>query len=161
MSQRFFVIFTAGNPQEFAGLSPTFITFLPSDGSSLGPPPIAEVGTSTGFYGFTFAPSATFSICFTVDGGVSVVGDEASRYITGVLDPIAAVDKELGFSADSYGSTIQAVTVFGQVKRSVELTQASELFDKTTGVWTKYAAGTSTVLMEKTLTNSISSTTKT
>lgn len=161
MSQRFFVIFTAGNPQEFAGLTPTFITFLPSDGSSLGPPPIAEIGTSTGFYGFTFAPSATFSICFTVDGGVTVVGDEASRYITGVLDPIAAVDKELGFSADSYGTTAQPDTVFGLSKRNSQYWESTETFNKTTGVWEKYASGTSTMIMQKTLTNSISSTTKT
>lgn len=160
MSQRFFARFGSANPQEFAGLTPTFIIFQTDLGASLARPAISEVGSSTGFYGFTYATSATYSIIFTIDGGSSIV-DSSSRYVSGVLDPIINVDQELGFTADSYGSTVLPATVWGFVRRLAQYWQADATFNKSSGVWSQYAQGTSTLLYEKTLTNDVSQTTKT
>lgn len=160
MSQRFFVRFGSGNPQEFAGLTPTFLVFKRDDGSSLGPPSIAEVGVSTGFYKFTYAVGATFTVCFVVDGGVSIT-DTSSRYVAGDLDPIVNVDQQLGFNNDSYGTTALPTSAFANILRIVQYWQADATFNKSSGVWAQYATGTSTLLYLKTLANNVSQTTKT
>lgn len=160
MSARFGIKFGSGNPQTYAGLSPTFIIFIDNSGATYAPPSIAEIGVSTGFYGFSYTPSATFTIFFTVDGGASIV-DSGSRFVSGSIDPVANVDQQLGFSADSYGTTAAPSTVFGFVKRANEQFQSVATFSKTTGIWSVYAAGTSTLLMSKTLANSLAETTKT
>jgi len=134
MSQRYFTRFGSGNPQEFAGLTPTFIIFVQNNGTPLTPPPITEVGSSTGFYGFTFATSASFTVCFTIDGGSSIT-DDSSRYVSGTLDPISNVDQELGFVADSFGTTALPGSVWGYVKRLAQYWQADATFNKSSGVW--------------------------
>lgn len=160
MSQRYFARFGSGNPQEFSGLTPTFIIFQTDLGASLARPSIAEVGISTGFYGFTYITSATYSIVFTIDGG-NAIAEASSRYVAGVLDPISNVDQELGFVNDSYGTTAIPSTVFALAKRLVQYWQADATFNKSSGVWAQFAQGTSTLLYQKTLTNDVSETTKT
>jgi hypothetical protein len=161
MSQRFFLRFGTANPQEFAGLTPTLMIFKKGDdGTDLAAPAVTEVGVSTGFYKFTYPTSPTFSIVFVADGGAAIT-DDSSRYVAGVLDPITNVDQELGFAADSYGSTALPTSAMGNLKRVVQYWQADATFNKSTGVWSQYAQGSSTLLYEKTLANNVSQTTKT
>lgn len=161
MSKTYFVSFnTVGPANQYAGLSPTFTTFITEFGALLPSPSIAEVGSSTGMYVFRYTPSTTQAIVFEVDGG-SVITAIADRYVDGTLDPIQAVDQTVGYPTDSYGTTVLPGTVFGYVQRTVQETESDAFFDKTTGVWTNYAKGTSTILYQKNLTNNPGSATKT
>jgi len=160
MSTRYFLTFASGDPRPLAGLSPTFLIYKDQTGVDVLPTPvISSVGASTGIYFFQATPSATFSIAFLVDGG-SAVSDSSARYLKGSIDPIANVDQQLGFSNSSYGTTLLPSTVSGLAQRIVQLFEADANFNKTTGVWSNVARGTSTVLMTKTLTNNVTETTK-
>jgi hypothetical protein len=160
MAKTFFVQFGSGNPQSYAGLSPTFITFISEGGTNITGPTISEVGVSTGLYKFSYAPSATFAVVFNADGGAALT--DTDRYITGVLDPVSIVDQKIGASVDSFGSTsADPSSLYGLVNRLQELLEGDAGFNKSTGVWTMYNRGSSTILRSKTLTNSVSEVTKT
>jgi hypothetical protein len=160
MSYKYGLKFGSGDSRNFSGLSPTFIIFKREDGTDESAPAITEVGSSTGLYYFNYEPSPTFTVFFQVDGGSSVT-DSSVRYISGTLDPIASVDRYVGFPQDSYGTTASPSTVFGFAKRINELWQADGSFSKTTGLWNQYAKGTSTLLFSKTLANSSAQVVKT
>lgn len=159
MSYKYGLKFGSGDPRSFTGLSPTFVFFARQDGVTLAPPSVSEV-LNSGLYYFTYQPSPTFTIFFIADGGSSVT-DNSVRYLSGTLDPVAAVDQSLGFSTDSYGTTLSPSTVFGFVSRLNELWQADGTFNKTNGSWAQYAHGTSTLLFSRTLANSSAQVVKT
>lgn len=158
MSYKFAARFGSGNPAEQTGLSPTFIYFLDETGQTYAPPGVSEI-INSGLYYFTYIPSATYTIFFVLDGGDSIT-DDAVRYVSGSLDPVAATDRVLGFSADSYGTTVGPSNIFGFVKRIDELWKSDATFSKASGTWNVYATGTSTLLFSKTLANSTSQVTK-
>lgn len=157
MSSNLWFTFGSGDPRLFTGITPTFLIFMDQSANAVTPPPIVEKGISTGIFYASYMPSPTLSIAFLVDGGASV---SSGRYITGSIDPIINIDQQLGFSQDSYGTTARPSTVFGYVKRSVEEFESDASFNKTTGKWDSYAKGTSTLLIEKTLSNSTTAVTK-
>lgn len=160
MAKTYWVQFGAGNPQVFTGLTPTFIIFIQQNGVNATPPSISEVGASIGLYIFSYEPSQTLAIGFTVDAGSAVSGTD--RYVTGVLDAVSAVDERVGHINDSFGTTaIDPSTIWGMVKRLQELLEGDGSFAKATGVWQISSRGSSTLLREKDLTNSITSATKT
>lgn len=160
MAKTFFLKFGSGDPSAFAGLSPTFTTFLSEGGTLISSPAISEVGSSTGIYKFSYAPSATFATVFIADAGASV--SSSDRYLTGALDPIAIVDQKLGDTQDSFGSTsVDPSTAIAYLKRIQEFLEGNQTFNKTTGVWDIYSRGSSTLLREKTLENTPSATNKT
>lgn len=151
--------FTFGVPaSSFAGLSPTLSVFVnTSTGLTAAPPGITEI--FSGVYEFLYEPGQSFSIYFEADGGV---GLGSNRYVPGTLDPIIMVDQKVGFGTDSFGSTaIDPGTMYGMIKRLQELLEGNAVFNKSTGVWDVYSRGSSTLLREKTLTNTTSSATKT
>lgn len=151
MSKKYLLRFGSGNPTGYAGLSPTLIVFksVPG-GSNLTAPSVAEIPTSTGLYTFAYGP--TISIAFVADAGSSLSASE--RYIVGVLDPVQAVDENIGQPYDSYGSTaLDPSTLLGYAKRNLEVQEGNATFNKTTGVWDIYSRGSSTLLREKTLEN--------
>jgi hypothetical protein len=154
--------FGSGNPSTYTGLAPTFLTFNNiSDGSSLARPGITEIFTGSGVYRFQYEPQADTPVFFLLDGGTTITSD-ADRYIKGNLDPIQQVDQVLGVTSASFGSTsTDPLNMYGLVKRIQEWLEGAETFYKATGVWDKYSRGSSTLLAEKTLTNSTTSTTKT
>lgn len=158
MSYKYGLTFGSGDSRNFSGLSPTFVIFVTEGGTNLTAPAVTEI-PSTGLYYFTYTPSATYTVFFEADGGSSVT-DASLRYVKGNLDPIASVDQNLGFLPDTYGTTAAPTTVFGFVKRDNEQWQADSTFSKTTGIWQQYAKGTSTLLYQKTLTNSLAQVTK-
>lgn len=160
MAKTYWVNFGSGNPQNFAGLSPTLILFVAEGGTAMtAPTPFAEVGTSTGFYKFTYDPSPTFAVAFIADGGAALASSD--RFVAGVLDPISAVDTRVGFSQDSFGSTnVDPATIYGLVKRLQENFEGNATFTKATGIWQVYSRGSSTLLSQKTLTNNTTQATK-
>lgn len=158
MSVKYYQLrFGTGNPAGFAGLAPTFTIFQHPGGSLLVPPGITEIPTATGLYYFTFGP--TLPISFVVDGGAAL--SSSNRYITGMLDPIQAVDQKVGFDFETYGTTIGPSTLIGYNKRILQFFEGDQTFDKSTGAMQTFGKGSSTLLLEKTLTNTSGDVTKT
>lgn len=157
MPKQYYLVFGSGDSANFTGLSPTFTIFSINGVSSLAAPGITESPVGSGLYGFQYGP--TLSIIFKADGGAGLATGD--RYIYGVLDPIQSVDERLGYNSDSFGSTgADPSTVFGYAKRQQELIEGNAVFNKSTGVWDMYSRGSSTLLREKTLTNTTTQATK-
>lgn len=157
MAKDYWVQFGSGDPRVTTGLSPTFIIFQNTGGSAITAPSVTEPGTGTGLYKFTYGP--TVSIVFTLDGGSGL--SDTNRYVAGVLDPIQAVDEKVGTVNDSFGSTLtDPSTVLGYLKRGQEFNEGNAVFTKATGIWDVYSRGSSTLLREKTLTDTTTSATK-
>lgn len=152
MAKRFGLVFGSGDARSYAGLSPTFVIFQDQAGNALTPPGITAVGVSTGFYYFEYSPSPTLTVFFQADGGSSIT-DSSFRYIKGTLDPIQSVDERLGYSTDSIGGTLSPTTAFGLILRNLGYFEADENFNKSSGAWNRYATGTSTLLISKTVQN--------
>jgi hypothetical protein len=106
MSNTYFMRFGSGDPRQYSGISPTFLIFRQLDGSNVSPPPIAQVGLSSGIYGFTFG--VTMPITFLADAATTSPGT-AGRYVTGDLDPKDSIDytgqtlMALGTTSVAYG----------------------------------------------------------
>lgn len=110
MAKTYWVTFGTGNPVSNAGLSPTFLQFWKSDGTTLAPPSISEIGSSSGLYKFSYTPS--FSVGFVIDGFTTGLLSN-SRYISGNLDIADAVDtlldNNIGASVIAIGVSLRAV----------------------------------------------------
>lgn len=92
----------------FTGLTPAFTVFkvVPGGGNTTAPG-ITEIPTNSGLYYFSYEPLT--SIAFNIDGGAAL--STVSRYITGSLDPIQAVDErvtELGASLNALSASFEA-----------------------------------------------------
>lgn len=93
MAKNYLLQFGSGNPANKAGLAPTFIVFKTTPGGTDATPPgITQLPIATGLYYFTYGP--TNSISFVVDGATTGLSSQ-ERYISGLLDPIDAVDEQL------------------------------------------------------------------
>lgn len=151
MSKFYTLKFGSGDPRTNTGLSPTLVLFYQtSNGQTLPAPGITETLVGSGLYVFTYGP--TVSINFLADGGIGLSGND--RWSTGSLDPIQAVDQQLGYSTDSFGSTAtDPGTVFGIVKRLQEDLEGDQFFTKATGIWQIFSRGSSTLLRQKTIAN--------
>ena len=183
-AKTYWLKFGSVNPQAFTGLSPTFAIFETSAGSTTAPPGITESIAGTGLYSFSYTQSPTFSIAFLVDGdpaGVTLIPTD--RYITGVLDPVQAVDQgiatlqayavtsqisvldistRIGTTASSFGSTlVDPGDMFGYLKRNLEFEEGNATFNKSTGEWDILSRGSSTLLRVKGVVNSSGSVAKT
>lgn len=157
MAKDYWLTFGTQDPRTYTGLAPTFVIFQNSSGSAIVGPTISEPGTATGFYKFTY--SVTTQITFLADGGAAVATSD--RYVKGILDPIAVVDQKVGASDDSFGSTsVDPTTMYGLMRRIDEWLEGNASYNKTSTVWSVYSRGSSTLLREKTLTNSSSTATK-
>lgn len=143
----------------WTGLTPSFILFKTfPGGTNVTPPGITEIPTASGLYYFTWGP--TNSIAFVVDGGAALTSP-VTRYITGDLDPIQAVDEKIGTTEDSFGSTsVDPTTIFGYVKRLQEWNEGNATFNKSSGAWDVYSRGSSVMLAEKELVDAASEVTK-
>lgn len=160
MAKNYELKFGSGTPTPFTGLTPTFIFFVDTAaGTTVAPPSISEILAGMGIYKFVYGPTA--SITFVVDGGAAL--SSGDRYISGVLDPIQAVDEKVGgIVSDSYGTTsVDPSTVFGYMKRNLEFHEGNMIYNKSTGVWDIYSRGSSTLIREKTLSNTTAQSTKT
>lgn len=203
MAKQYWARFGTGNPATYAGLSPTFITFIDQTGQTQPPPGISQVFTGSGLYNFQYTAGASLSYAFTLDGSASII-ITADRYVTGNLDPADAIDLQTTFlgstliafgvtevalgntilaavnasgaTSGAYGASIFALignttssfgstntdpsTLFGFLKRAQEFWEGNATFLKSTGAWSVYSRGSSTLLTTKILTNSTTGTTK-
>ena len=149
-NKTFYLKLGTGNPANYTGLSPTFIIFNSNGLTALAAPGITEAPIGSGIYNFMYGP--TLSILFQADGGAALSATD--RYIVGALDPIQAVDQQVGFVTDSFGSTAQdPITVFGKLNRNQEFQEGAKIYTKATGIWDVYSRGQSMLLTEKILTN--------
>lgn len=154
MAKTYYLVFGTGNPSAYTGLSPTFIVFSAGGLTALAAPTIVEGPAGSGFYNFQYGP--TLSINFLADGGSALSATD--RYIKGALDPVQAVDQTIGQPTDSFGTTLtDPSTVLGYCKRSQEFNEGNKTYTKSTGIWDIYSRGSSTLLREKTLANSVTS----
>jgi len=159
--------FGSDNLANYTGFSPTFTIFhsIPGSSFSVTAPSISESGPGEGLYVFGWT-ATTFPILFKVDGGASLVA--TARYLTGVLDPVQAVDEKIGWLTDSFGSTaVDPTTLMGYAKRGQEFNEGVGSFNGQSSLWTvqsrSVAAGvttTPTTLVTHTLTNSSGTVTK-
>lgn len=118
--------FGSGDPRPNTGMTPTFLQFYDSTGQTLSPPSIAEIkfggATASGVYGFSYLIGVTTlnSIYFLAYSITTVSSGLATdQYITGVLDPVLAVDQQLtqqgvtlvaqGVTLIAQGATIVAI----------------------------------------------------
>jgi hypothetical protein len=155
----YYLKFGFGNPNVYTGLFPTLTVFSAQGLTALTAPGITELPAGTGLYQFSYF--ATQSIVFVADAGSSIASS-FYRYLSGTLDPIQAVDQQLGFNTDSFGSTsIDPSTLYGLAKRVLENLEGDATFTKSTGVWAISNRGSSTLLRTKTLTNTTTSSGKT
>lgn len=158
MSKPFYMSFGSGDPRTNTGLTPTFLIFAAGGVTALSPPGITETPSGSGYYSFDYGP--TQSIVFLVDGGSAL--SSGDRYIKGALDPVQAVDDKIGFTTDSFGSTAaDPGTAFGFLKRLQELLEGDKIYTKSTGIWQRYNRGSTTLLRQKTLTNTTTQATDT
>ena len=154
----YYLKFGSGNPANFTALAPTFTVFNANGVTALAAPGITETPAGSGLYSFMYAP--TLSILFLADGGSNLANTD--RFLTGALDPIHAVDEKMGYTTDSFGTTlVDPSTVLGYLKRNQEFQEGDSTFTKATGVWDISTRGSSTLLREKHLTNTTTSATKT
>jgi hypothetical protein len=158
MAKSYYLKFGSGDPASYSGLTPTFVIFSANGLTSLTPPGVTELPAGSGLYFFSYGP--TVSIVFKADGGNSL--SSGDRYIVGALDPVQAVDEKVGTTSDSFGSTAaDPTTLMGYAKRNQEFQEGNASFNKSTAKWDIYSRGSSTLLIEKSLTNTLTSATKT
>ena len=154
---------TGGDPRGYTGLAPTFLLFYNlATGTTNTPPSISElIAGKTGVYKFQYG--VTQPIAFILDGATSSLG--SGRYVSGQLDPVDRVDEVLGTFADSFGdSSNDPTSVAGFLKRAQEWNEGDSVYTKSTGalsVWNRTSSGTTTLLGNKTITDSSTQTTKT
>ena len=92
--------------------------------------------------------------------GTSIIaqGTTILSYLSGLSSPVLIA---IGSTASSFGSTSSdPVDLFGYLKRIIELYEGNETFAKSTGALSMYSRGSSTLLRQKTVTNSTVGVTK-
>lgn len=158
MTKIYYLKFGSGDPATFSGLFPTFTIFSAQGLTALSAPGITEMPTGSGLYQFQYGP--TQAIVFKADGGNSLASGD--RFISGTLDPIQAVDQQLGFSTDSFGSTAtDPASMWGYLKRLQEFFEGDQIYTKATAILQIFNRGSTTLLRTKNLTNTTTSATKT
>ena len=176
MAKTYWLKFGSGHPTLTTGLAPTLVQFNNYLGAAITAPGITQPIAGYGLYQFQYGP--TISIAFTADGfTTSLAGSD--RYLVGSLDPVDAVDETIagiasgatnsflayqaiGTTASSFGTTsTDPGTLYGYLKRLQENLEGNQTFTKATGTLDIYSRGSSTLLIEKALSNSTTAATKT
>lgn len=156
MANNWYLTFGTGKPSDQTGLTPTLTQFSVEGVTAIPAPGITETPAGSGFYRFQYTP--TNSISFEADGGAAVTN---GRYIKGAIDPSMVLANQVGDVSSSFGSTsLDPTTIIGWLKRIQEFLEGNATFDKSSGVWSVSSRGSSTLLVEKTLTNTTSEATK-
>ena len=154
----YYLKFGSGDPATFSGLFPTFVIFNAQGVTALTPPGISEIPSGTGLYQFQYGP--TQAIIFKADGGANLAASD--RFITATLDPVQAVDQQLGYQTDSFGSTAtDPASLWGYVKRLQEFFEGDQIYTKASAILQIFNRGSTTLLRTKSLTNTTTSATKT
>lgn len=144
--------FGDANPATFTALAPTFTAFY-GNGTTLTPPGITEPIAGSGWYSISYSP--TCQVAYTLDGITSSLG--TYRYVAGTINPNVTW---FGSDASSIGTTVLPTTAMGYLKRIVEVLEGDQTYTKATGLLDIYDRGGTLLLVEKTLADSTTSTTK-
>lgn len=157
-TKTYYMKFGTGDPRINTGLFPTFVMFSIGGLTAMTAPGVTETPSGSGMYQFLYGP--TLAVAFLADGGSAL--PSVDRYVSGVLDPVHAVDQQLGFSTDSFGSTsADPTSLWGYVKRFLEFWEGDGTFTKSTGIMQYFNRGSTTLLRTKTVTNTTSQSAKT
>lgn len=149
--------FGASDGASFTGLSPTLSIFSANGITPQTAPGITETPAGSGIYSFQYGP--TVSICFKIDGGATL--SSSVRFIYNALDPLDTLNEAIGTTASSFGSTsVDPSTLFGYMKRLQEHMEGNATYTKSTGILDIYSRGSSTLLVEKTLVDNSTTSTK-
>jgi hypothetical protein len=117
----YFLKFGSGSPIANSGLTPTFLQFFDSTGTTLAPPSITEIKyggvTASGIYGFSYligisTANPIYFLAYSVTTVSSAIVSD--QYISGVLDPVIAVDQQLtaqGTTLVGLGTSLNAISV--------------------------------------------------
>jgi len=116
MAKTYYLQFGSGDPRQFFGLAPTFLTFN-NNGTAVTPPGISNVVGATGFYSFSWG--TTTPIVFLADAATTSPGTNG-RYVSGALDPVDRSD-EYGTTMIAIGTSLmaQGVSLFAQGSTSL------------------------------------------
>ncbi len=156
--KNYWVSFGVNDPRTYTGLSPTFIMYFNQLGVTLAPPGVTEIFAGSGFYRFQASIGWSQSVAFLVDGGASA---GTARYVRGTLDSSDSLDLTVGYTASSFGDTAaNPGDVMGYLKRNHEFEEGNSTFLKSSGVWSIFSRGSSTLLRVKTLTQDTTGVTK-
>lgn len=153
----YWLSFGSQDPRTYTalGASVSFIQFFDQTGQTLAPPSISEAFTGSGAYKFNYSIGYSQSIWGLVDGGQTL--NSSVRYIRVQLDPVDALDLVAGYTGSGIGSTsVDPSDLFGAIKRRQEFQEGPQTFIKSSGIWDVYSRGASTLLVQKTLTSSVS-----
>lgn len=116
---------------------------------------LAAIGTSLTAFGNTAIAIGNSGIAL----GVSHIA-QGNTLIA--LGQSSALFSFIGSTASSFGSTsLDPVDLFGFLKRAQEINEGNETFTKSSGLLDFYSRGSSTLLREKTIIDSTTTTTKT
>lgn len=165
MARDYWFAFGGGTATANSGLQPTFITFMNDLGTGYAAPAISEIA-SKGLYLCQYG--ATQTIAFTLDGATSGLV-ATDRYISGVFDPsdmfggtLSAIQLAIGSPASSYGNTsIDPVDLFGYMKRNLEFSEGNKTYNKASGLLDYFIRGGATMLREKAVSDTATTTTTT
>lgn len=157
--KNYWLSFGANDPRTNTGLAPTFIQFFDQLGATQAPPGITEIFAGSGGYRFQYDVGFSSSIWFLVDGGATLATSD--RYVRGVLDPSQKIDLAIGYTGSGYGSTsIEPVDVMGLLKRNQEFQEGNQTFLKSSGNWSIFSRGSSTLLASKVISSSTTGVTR-
>lgn len=153
----YWLSFGSQDPRTYTalGASVSFIQFFDQTGQTLAPPSISEAFTGSGAYKFNYSIGYSQSIWGLVDGGITL--NTSVRYVRVQLDPVDAIDLVAGYTGSSIGSTsVLPGDLFSFIRRVNEFQEGVQTFVKNNGTWDVFSRGASTLLVQKTLTNSVS-----
>lgn len=150
----YWLTFGANDPRTYKdlGSSVTIVQFGNAVGTTGAPPGITQL--YPGWYKFEYNVGVTNSVAFLVDGGATLPSDV--RWIRGVLDPLDNLNFQVGSTLSSYGTTAFPSDLFGFAMRQSQWLEGNQVFTKSTGAWSVYDKGASTLLGLKTITNNTS-----
>lgn len=132
-------------------------TVLGNQGSTL----VALGVTTTGIGSTLFAMGSTlFGMGATLGGmGATLFGMGSTLGAMG--STLSLVASSMGAVTDSVGSTsVDPTTLFGYLKRGLEFWEGDSIYTKASGVWQLFSRGSSTMLRQKTLSNTSTQATK-
>jgi hypothetical protein len=119
-SKIYWLKFGSGDPRPNTGLTPTFLQFYDSTGQTYAPPSITEIkyggATASGVYGFSYLiGNSTLNSIYFLAYSITAVssGITSDKYITGVLDPVLAVDQSVIGVSTNLSALSSTFTSFG------------------------------------------------
>lgn len=121
---------------------------------------LTAIGFSSLVYGTSLFALGTTGVALGTST-IALLGNFGST-LTGIGNSSLALGNFIGSTASSFGSTsVDPVDLFGFMKRAQEIAEGNQVYTKSTGLLDFYSRGSSTLLREKTISDTSSQTSKT